>query len=345
MTPLLHPFLVNDLFGDPALYVDFKFQKRALLFDLGDLHALETRKILRLSHVFVSHAHVDHFIGFDQVLRVLLGREKRLDLFGPEGFIDRVEHKLQGYAWNLAGRYKTDLRLTVTEVLSDCEARRAAFRLRNAFRRETEGPLCIERGIVLDAEGVQVRATVLDHRIACLGYAVAEQLHVNVWKNRLQAMGLPVGPWLHELKRAVQRGDPDESPVRVRWREGGTFKERELPLGPLKAEVLRIVPGQKVAYVVDARFDAGNTARIVDLAKGADILFIEAAFARAESARAAERYHLTTAQAGELARLAAVKRVVPFHFSPRYSGEEARMRREVMEAFNGAKSCETPVTT
>ena len=54
MTPLLHPSLVNDRFGDPALYVDVMFEKRGLLFDLGDLHALEPRKILKLSDVFVS---------------------------------------------------------------------------------------------------------------------------------------------------------------------------------------------------------------------------------------------------------------------------------------------------
>lgn len=40
MTPLLHPFLVNEPFGDPAVYVEMKFARRGLLFDLGDLHAL-----------------------------------------------------------------------------------------------------------------------------------------------------------------------------------------------------------------------------------------------------------------------------------------------------------------
>jgi len=31
------PCLVNDLFGDPALYVRLPWARRALLFDLGDL--------------------------------------------------------------------------------------------------------------------------------------------------------------------------------------------------------------------------------------------------------------------------------------------------------------------
>jgi len=42
---------------------------------------------------------------------------------------------------------------------------------------------------------------------------------------------------------------------------------------------------------------------------------------------------LTAAQAGALARKAAVGRVEPFHFSPRYAGEEALIIREVEEAF------------
>jgi ribonuclease Z len=335
MTPLLHPFLVNDRFGDPALFVDFKFERRALLFDLGDLHGIEPSKVLRLSDVFVSHAHLDHFIGFDQILRILLGRDKTVRLYGPAGVIDRVEHRLAGYSWNLVHRFSTDLRFTVTEVLSASEARRADFCLKDAFRREAEGSLVLADGLVRDDETFRVRAAVLDHRIPCLAFAVQEKAHVNVWKDRVDKMGLTVGPWLRDLKRAVVRGDPEDAPVQVAWRQAGASKEPTLPLGRLKREVLEIVPGQKIAYVVDAIYSEDNIGRIVGLARGSDILFIEAAFAREDAERAADRYHLTTEQAGRLGRLSGVRRLEPFHFSTRYAGQEARLRREVEDAFRG----------
>ncbi|MBP2313307.1 MBL fold metallo-hydrolase [Azospirillum soli] len=112
--------------------------------------------------------------------------------------------------------------------------------------------------------------------------------------------------------------------------DGGTV---EVPLGRLKAEALSLTAGQAIAYVVDAGFTAENAARIVDLARGADLLFIEAPFRAADAELAGARRHLTTAQAGQLAAAAGVRRVVPFHFSPRYVGQEEAMRREVEDAF------------
>jgi ribonuclease Z len=136
MTPQFHPSLVNGPFDDPAVYVDFLFERRALLFDLGDIRALPPRKILRLTHIFISHTHIDHFIGFDHLLRLCLGREKRLHLFGPPGFIAQVEHRLASYTWNLVESYDTDFTLVATELHPDNRSLAAEFHCCRRFRRE-----------------------------------------------------------------------------------------------------------------------------------------------------------------------------------------------------------------
>jgi ribonuclease Z len=129
------PALVNDPFDDPALYVDLVFERRALLFDIGDIGGLPTRKLLRISDVFVTHRHMDHFAGFDQLLRRLLGREKSLGVYGPAGLIEAVEHKLKAYTWNLIEGYDGELIIRATEVESSGDLRSAIFRGRSRFER------------------------------------------------------------------------------------------------------------------------------------------------------------------------------------------------------------------
>lgn len=331
MRPLFHPQLVNGAGGDPALYVDFQFQKRALLFDLGELHALAPRKILRLSDIFVSHAHMDHFIGFDHVLRLSLGRGKTLRLFGPPGFIAQVGHKLAAYSWNLLRRYTTDLVLEVTEVHPDgstLSAQSARYSCRNGFCREAMASTRLKDGALRDEAEFRVRCTILDHDIPCLAFALEEKDHLNVWKNRVAQLGVPVGPWLRELKLAARAGTPEDNPFEVRWKDGG----RTFRLGDLTQTILRRVSGQKLCYVTDCAWQAENARRIVELARGADLLFIEAMFRDGDRERAGAKHHLTAGQAGELARTAAVGRVIPFHFSPRYMDEQVLLR-EVEQAY------------
>ncbi len=335
MTPSFYPELINDRFGDPGLYVDLKYEKRALLFDLGDLHALPARKILRVSDIFLSHAHLDHFIGFDQVLRVLLGRDKHVRIFGPAGTIDRVEHKLAGYSWNLLDRYTADLEFSVMDVSENRESPIAVFRSRDRFRRSGSQRATRTSGILLDEDGFQVRTAVLDHGIPCLAFAIQERAHINVWKTGLEQLGLPVGPWLRELKRAVMLGCPEGTRIRVPRHRTAESDTQEFSLGDLKDAAIRVTRGQKIAYVVDTLYSSQNKRRIIELASEADTLFIEATFTRDEADRAADRRHLTTEQAGHLARAANARQVVPFHFSPRHNGDEARLVREVDEAFRG----------
>ena len=172
----------------------------------------------------------------------------------------------------------------------------------------------------------------LEHRTPCLGFAIEEPAHFNVWKTRLEKLGLPVGPWLRELKRAVIEKQPDDFQVRIN--SSTDSPEHDLPLSKLR-DILTVTPGQKIGYVTDVADTVANRRAIVELVRNSDLLFIEAAFARADIALATERAHLTTEAAGQIARLAGVRRVEPFHFSPRYAGDYQRMQSEVMAAFTG----------
>ena len=121
--------------------------------------------------------------------------------------------------------------------------------------------------------------------------------------------------------------------LRSKWHGQQIAKSPKACLLASEREIMQITSGRKIAYVVDAAFTEANIAKIVALAQGADILFIEATFLQADAADAAARRHLTAQQAGTLARLANAKRLVTLHHSPRYRGQGERLVREAETAF------------
>jgi ribonuclease Z len=326
--PNLHPRLVNGRFGDPALFVEMLHRREALLFDAGDLSALSARDLLRVSQLFVTHMHMDHFIGFDALLRVNVGREKAIRVAGPAGIAECVGHKLQGYEWDLVERYDTDLVFETVEIGIGGPERAVRFQFKRRFAPE---PVAVPvPGDWDEAGGLRVETALLEHHGPCLGYAVAEPAHVNVWKSRLDERGLRTGKWLQRLKAAVLDGARDEQPIAV-------GEDDARPLRELR-DLVTVTRGQKVAYVTDVADTASNRAAIAQLARDADLLFIESRFAAADADAARQRAHLTTAAAGEIARQAGVRRLEPFHFSPRYEDEEERMLAEVFAAFRGGEA-------
>ena len=337
MRPNVHCQLINGPFGDPVLYAEIMFEQRALLFDMGDIRALPARKLMRVSHAFVSHAHMDHFADFDRLLRLLLGRDKTVSLYGPADFIDRVEHKLHGYTWNVVRRYAGNLVLDVYETHRDGTLHHARFESLCGFRRQLMPEVRLEGDVLASFGGLRVRCAVLDHGTPSLGFALEEPVHVNIWKTKLGEIGLDVGPWLRDLKRAIADAMPETTPIKASRRIGERKTPVTLPLGALR-DVVQTVPGQKIAYVVDVRSHEENAARIEHLASGADVLFIECAFLEADVAHAVQKNHLTARQAGLLARRAKVGRLVPCHFSTRYTDRGDALLEEAERALRGSVS-------
>ena len=173
---------------------------------------------MRLTHVFVTHAHMDHFGGFDHLLRVVLGRKDRLTLFGGPDFVAQVEHKLAAYTWNIVHRYEVELVITACEVDPDGSARRAHFSSRRRFEREDDGRHERHGDVLHEEASFRVRGRFVDHGIPCLAYAIEEKAHVRVAPDRLAALGVTTGPWLRELKHAVLSGAPGDRSRGVRAR-------------------------------------------------------------------------------------------------------------------------------
>lgn len=323
--------LVNNPTSDPALYVKLKHRQEAFLFDIGDIRRLSPRQLIRVSHLFVSHTHMDHFIGFDFLLRVRLGRDGHVSLFGPPGFIKNVEGKLAAYTWNLVGNYQNDFTLRVTELNED-STRTRQYQCRQAFEPEDIGAYQGFDPLIVDRDDLAVRTTFLDHRVPCLAFALKEKQHINIMKNALEEMGLAPGRWLLEVKEAIRKDFPAETPLG----EITTDKVRPpktMTLGEFRDRAVLVTPGRKLAYVTDVIYSEENARKIVELAKGSDVLFIEAAFLEEDREKATDTCHLTARQAGTLARMAGAGYFRIFHISPKYRGMEELVYEEAEKAF------------
>ncbi|TIS55071.1 ribonuclease Z [Mesorhizobium sp.] len=322
MTLLVQPRLVNEPFSDAGLLLDFRFGSRAVLFDIGDLSPLSPREILRLSHVFVSHMHMDHFAGFDRLLRLFLYRNSTVHFFGPPGLTAAVEAKLNAYTWNLLDDHSHDFTIIASDWAPAGFLHSRLFRAQSGFAPKDLPPIPAEGNILLDDPDFRIEAAMLEHGVPCLAFAFQEKIRVNVQKRQLEALGLPVGPWLSEAKRAIRRGADPETTL-------APTADQRISVGELlAAEALRTGPGQRIVYATDLAFNEANLERVVALARGAGQLFIEAGFLHEDRRLADAKRHLTAAEAGTIARLADVGHAVPMHFSPRYIGRENELHAE-----------------
>ena len=339
MRTTLAPHLVDPTANEPGLVVDVRDERRALLFDIGEIHELAARLLLRVSHVFVTHTHMDHFSGFDYLLALGLGRMRHVELWGGPRFVDQLEHKLRAYTWNVVHRYEVPMTIVANALEGDGTRTHARFESTEAFARHDAPPTAADEDTPLHDEPLfSVRARIVDHEMPVLAFAIEEKAQVRVAADRIQAMGLATGSWLRTLKAAVLAGAPDESVIDLAWVDAAGAHLDHRTVGELKPLVLDTVAGRRIGYVTDLRFTEANIAQLERLLADVDLLYIESVFADAERDHALRKNHLTSRQAGEIARRLRARKVVPFHFSPRYRGGEHLLKAEVMAAWGAEET-------
>lgn len=327
MRPTFIARLVNGPLFDPVVFVRLLNRKRSLLFDCGRIETLANRDILSLEAVFISHTHMDHFLGFDRILRTILHREDPLHVYGPEGIRDRVVSRLGSYTWNLTGAYPLEI---VIHEVTEHGISVSSVRARDGFR--PSGTVSSPRTGSTIASRIQYRVegVLLDHNVPCLGFVLHEPFHIHIKAGVLEKKGYCRGPWLGEFKDRILEGSLDAA-VEVAEASGTVART----VADLMDELVVTAPGQKIAYVTDIRASAENVERIAGIASGADVLFIEAYFTGEREREAYEKAHLTARQAGSIARRIGAKKVVPMHLSPRSHHRVREVTDELEAARKG----------
>jgi ribonuclease BN (tRNA processing enzyme) len=313
--------LVNGVLGDPLLHLRVRQQRRSLLFDLGEGGRLPTRIAHQVSDVFISHCHFDHIGGFLWLLRSRIGELPICRLWGPPGLAGHIGCLIKGILWDRVGDWGP--RFEIGELCGE-QLRRWSIQ---AGQGETEllEERTVQGGLVLDGELLQVRAVTLDHGIPVLAYALETRMQLNVSKPRLKDIGLAGGPWLRELKQRLLAGERN---AEVALPDGNRRMAADL-----ERELIEITPGRKLVYATDFADTQDNRRALRSIAKGADVLFLEAGFTDTHRNQALNTGHLTARACGEIAAEARVNLLVPFHFSRRYESDIKKVYREIGDCF------------
>lgn len=314
--------LVNGSTGDPLLYLDYPGSNDAILFDCGDTSALSLAELGDLEAVFISHHHIDHFVGLDRVLRANMDKDKTLHLFGPANTIRRVTDRVRGYEHQFFPFQK--LRLSITE-LGEGTRRTAVLECAERF---AEGPVREEpwAGRVCYAtEHLEVEAVAVDHTAPCLGFALAERSGFHPDPDKIAGGLLKTGGWVKEALRLLRTDAPGGTRLEI---QGGTFT-----LDALAKQYFVESPGARIAYVTDTLWTDDLRPKLVKLARGAWRLYCDSYYARKEAKNAATHKHMMAHQSGELAKLAKVEQLVLIHFAPRYAGRYPMLVEEAAGVF------------
>ncbi|MBI3914476.1 MAG: ribonuclease Z [Chloroflexi bacterium] len=157
----------------------------------------------------------------------------------------------------------------------------------------------LKPGRILESKNLTIDAFSVVHRgSGCFGFVLQEKTKRPFLAEQAERLGVPVGP---ERKRLVA-GDA------ITLADGRIVQPEQVLGDP--------IAGTKLVYVGDvARMN-----EIIEPARGADALVMEATYIAQDAAIARKFGHITAAESAECARIAGVKQLYLTHISRRYAG-------------------------
>lgn len=292
-----------------------------LLFDCGEgcVGEVPYADVLAIDHLLFSHLHMDHIGGFDSFFRSVFNRTSRPNVvWGPPETSRIMHHRFQGFLWNLNADQPGQW--LVYDIYPD-QVERFRYAVSEAFaQRHAAGVEPFSRRII-DEATFTVEALHMEHAGPSLAYLIREKPRLNVDRARLGVLGLPPGPWLEQVK--IRR--PNEAPLLEV--QGATYE-----LAALREALLIEKPGDSLAYLTDFILDQAALDRLVPALRGYKTVICESQYRQSDVALAERNYHMTAAQAADLARQARIERLILFHISHRYQ------RREWLELLAEAQA-------
>lgn len=312
----IEPYLCSGLLDDPLLLVRIRPTGRSFLFDCGQLQHLAKRVLRSIDTVFVTHAHMDHLMGFDHLVRHTHVSPRPLDLFGPPGIAARIAHKLAGYDWNLAEEW---WRTIYVHEVHKKSIRRYQFAGARGFRKERLGSAPRRGPVIFKNSFVTVSAQLCNHGIPVLAFRLTEEEIFAIDPDTLTREGLHPGPWLRDLKGRWKRGTLGAQSLEVMVAgTGGPQATTITDDAALYRRLRADRPAASIGYVTDVGFTAANRQRLRELLMGVSLLCCECTFLAADEAKARASHHLCSSDVNRLAAELRPKALLSMHLSKAY---------------------------
>jgi len=181
-----------------------------------------------------------------------------------------------------------------------------------ARKIDIEFKIINKSGVFAESEDYEFGAYFLQHSSPCLGFYIKQKDKICVDKVKMKKLKLPSGPVIGSLKN---KKNVEYKGRKIKWKDVTYVKE-----------------GKKISLVMDT----GVCGDCVKIAKDSDLFICEATFRGDKAIKAKEYKHLTSIDAGKIAKKAKVKKLVLTHFSQRYEEEDLKfMKKEAKDIFGG----------